>query len=135
MNLLSEPWIPVRCRDGSTQWVNPAEIVRDDVIAFDAVRADFNGALAQFCIGLLQTTSPIDGPIAWRELLRAPPASETLLSWWQPYLEAFECDGAGVRFMQDRDLRADDGEPTDIGNLLIGAPGDSTVLKKRGLVR
>ena len=64
MNLLNEPWMPVRRGDGTREWIAPHQISDPNIVAFDADRPDFNGALAQFAIGLLQTTTPMDSPIA-----------------------------------------------------------------------
>lgn len=125
MNLLTQAWIPVRTVDGGHTWVSPAELSRSDLVAFDAVRADFNGALAQFAIGLLQTTSPAESRVAWGRLLKEPPDETTLRTWFAPRESAFKCDGDGARFMQDFDLRA--GDVQGIGALLIEAPGENTV--------
>lgn len=127
MNLLEERWIPVRLRDGSRERVAPCELAGPQIVAFDAERADFNGALAQFAIGLLQTTTPIDSDIAWRGMLANPPDAQTVQGWFAPHTLAFEFDGPGARFMQDFDLRAADGEPVGIGSLLIEAPGENTI--------
>jgi CRISPR system Cascade subunit CasA len=127
MNLLEDRWIPVRLHDGSQQRVAPHELAGPQVAAFDAERADFNGALAQFAIGLLQTSSPVDSDSAWRNLLKNPPDAQTLQTWFAPHAAAFEFDGAGARFMQDFDLRATDGEPVAIGSLLIETPGENTI--------
>lgn len=139
MNLLTQAWMPVRTADGSRTWVSPTELCRSDLVAFDAVRADFNGALAQFAIGLLQTTSPAESRVAWGRLLKEPPDEAALRTWFGPHAAAFEWDGDGARFMQDFDLRA--GDVQGIGALLIEAPGESTEKKngdlfiKRGQVQ
>lgn len=127
MNLLEEPWIPVLRKDGSRDRVAPASLSQPDIVAFDAPRADFNGALAQFMIGLLQTSTPVSSTIAWRRLLQSPPDAATLADWFAPHATAFTLDGPGTRFMQDFDLRAVDGDPVGIGALLIEAPGENTV--------
>ncbi|MBE2243856.1 MAG: type I-E CRISPR-associated protein Cse1/CasA [Burkholderiaceae bacterium] len=127
MNLLTEPWMPVRRRDGGREWVAPPQLARPDILAFDADRADFNGALAQFAIGLLQTTTPIERHPEWRALLAAPPDEQTLAQWFEPVRAAFEFDGDGARFMQDFRLAADEGTTVDIGTLLIDAPGEQTL--------
>ncbi|MBX9935940.1 MAG: type I-E CRISPR-associated protein Cse1/CasA, partial [Burkholderiaceae bacterium] len=119
MNLLTENWLPVRTRDGHRTWVSPAELSRSDLVAFDAVRPDFNGALAQLAIGLLQTTSPVETSVAWGRLLKTPPDQATLHDWFAPHKLAFEWDGDGVRFMQDFDLRTGTGETQSIAGLLI----------------
>lgn len=140
MNLLNEPWMPVRRRDGSRVWIAPHQISDPDIVAFDADRPDFNGALAQFAIGLLQTTAPVDSPIVWQQLFASPPDVVMLQSWFAPIAAAFEFDGEGARFMQDISLKGDDGTVNEIGALLIESPGDSTKEKnidhfvKRGQV-
>lgn len=126
MNLLNEPWIPVRRRDGSRGWVAPHQISDPEIVAFDADRPDFNGALAQFAIGLLQTTTQMDTPIAWKQLFANPPDATTLESWFAPFRAAFEFDGEGARFMQDRSLRPADGKMKEISLLLIDSPGAKT---------
>src|SRR5258706_7424401 len=127
MNLLEAPWMPVRMRDGGRAWIAPHQLADPLIAAFDADRADFNGALAQFAIGLLQTTTPVDSPMEWRALFDRPPDAATLRDWFSADAAAFESEGDGARFMQDFDLRADDGEPTGIGGLLIEAPGENTI--------
>ena len=127
MNLLNEPWMPVRKRDGSREWVNPSQLSRPDILAFDADRADFNGALAQFAIGLLQTTAPVERDSEWRKLFKEPPSGEALVEWFAPVTAAFEFDGAGARFMQDRTLTPAEGSTRNIAALLVEAPGDKTV--------
>jgi CRISPR system Cascade subunit CasA len=126
MNLLHKPWLPVRHRDGSRGWITPDRLSDPDIVAFDAARPDFNGALAQFAIGLLQTTMPMDSPIAWKQLFANPPDAATLSNWFAPVATAFEFDGDGARFMQDFSLKADEGTSNEIGALLIESPGDST---------
>lgn len=59
MNLITDAWIAVRRRSGAIQTISPAEIVsaisEDPIVDFNECRPDFNGAAAQFLIGLLQT--------------------------------------------------------------------------------
>ncbi len=133
MNLLNAPWMPVRKRDGNREWINPAQLARPDIVAFDADRADFNGALAQFAIGLLQTASPVDGPSRWRSWFKEPPSDVTLAECMAPLATAFEFDGSGPRFMQDASLGAGEGVLCDIGSLLIEAPGENTTKDNRDL--
>lgn len=109
MNLLAEKWLPVRRSTGQVDWVAPHQITEPDIVAFAANRADFNGALAQMMIGLLQTTTPIDDEDGWEGLLDAPPSAEVLQEWFTPTAEAFVLDGDGARFMQDFSLTAAEG--------------------------
>ena len=141
MNLLQEAWIPVRHADGRREWISPAKLSDPTVVAFDADRADFNGALAQFAIGLLQTTSPAKNSLQWKRLFETPPDEPTLQSWFEPHAAAFDLDGDGARFMQDFDLRASDADPVSVSGLLIESPGENAVKNnrdhfvKRGQVR
>lgn len=132
MNLLQDPWMPVRDAQGRREWITPDRLADPQWRAFDADRPDFNGALAQFAIGLLQTTTPVDSPIEWRELYRAPPTADVLRQWFRPVVCAFELDGDGPRFMQDRFLKLNDAKDRDedsgrsnsIQNLLIDVAGE-----------
>ncbi|MBN8492950.1 MAG: type I-E CRISPR-associated protein Cse1/CasA [Burkholderiales bacterium] len=140
MNLLDEPWMPVRLHSGEREWIAPHQLSDARIAAFDADRADFNGALAQFAIGLLQTCTTVDNAIEWRGFFSAPPDQTALHAWFEPHRNAFEFDGSGARFMQDFDLRATEGESVAIGSLLIETPGENTLKNnsdhfvKRGLL-
>ncbi len=127
MNLLTEPWLPVRKRDGGREWVNPSQLARPDIVAFDADRADFNGALAQFAIGLLQTTTPVERHSGWRKLFDEPPDAGTLAQWFAPLAGAFEFDGNGARFMQDAILASVEGESHRIEGLLLDSPSENAL--------
>lgn len=132
MNLLHDPWMPVRDAQGQRHWITPDQLADPRWLAFDADRPDFNGALAQFAIGLLQTTTPAANEIDWRNLLKSPPSEETLRTWFKPFTGAFELDGEGPRFMQDRHLkptvgkeRSDDsGGVERVQQLLIDCAGE-----------
>ncbi len=74
MNLLESQWIPVR-RESGESYIAPWQLTEpdDSVLELAAPRPDFNGALLQFLIGLLQTPAPrrmaINGRTGWRSLL------------------------------------------------------------------
>ena len=125
MNLLLDPWIPVRLRNGAREKISPDRIADPDVVAFDADRPDFNGALAQFAIGLLQCATPVNSASEWRARFKVPPTADMLKAWFAPIQYAFVFDGDDARFMQDRSLQGD--EFNDIAGLLIDAPGANTV--------
>ena len=141
MNLLEEKWLPVRRSTGQVDWIAPQQITEPDIVAFAANRADFNGALAQMMIGLLQTTTPVDDEGDWEDLLDTPPSAEVLQKWFAPAKEAFVLDGDGARFMQDFSLTLAEGAEYTIDALLIDAAGGSTIDKntdhfvKRGTIK
>ena len=132
MNLIDDPWIPVRRRGGEQERLAPWQLTdgheENPVVALDAPRPDFNGALLQFLIGLLQVATP---PAAvddsdWEAWLEEPPNPDVLRQRFIPYAEAFQLDGEGPRFMQDLDAEAVIGQEP-IKALLIDAPGSQTL--------
>ncbi|MCK9196041.1 MAG: type I-E CRISPR-associated protein Cse1/CasA [Syntrophales bacterium] len=127
-NLIDERWIPVRRRDGSSDKIAPHEVTKgfDDnpIVSLDAPRPDFNGALIQFLIGLVQTTAAPDDEDDWEELLIAPPSPESLLERFMTVRDAFNLGGDGPRFMQDfEEISTKD---SSIEGLLIESPGAHT---------
>ncbi len=137
MNLINDPWIPVRCADGSNRHIRPHELTITDnpVVALDAPRPDFNGALAQFLIGLLQTVCAPTNEEQWEDWLWSPPAPDLLAQRFAPIAPCFELDGDGPRFMQEFD-RALDGKPIALpaSDLLIEAPKGIDLFVKYGTV-
>jgi len=123
MNLIFDQWIPIHSESGCEERIAPWQVTEPDdpIIALVAPRPDFNGALMQFLIGLLQTTAAPKNHDAWADWLEEPPAPEKLRAKFAPFGEAFELDGDGPCFMQDaEDL---EGEAKPISALLIEAPG------------
>lgn len=127
LNLITDPWIPVRRKSGARELIAPWAITdrhdSDPIVALDAARADFKGALAQFLIGLLQTAaSPDRGKgIDWNLWLENPPSPEKLRTLFMPHAEAFELGGDGPRFLQDFESLSDEAKP--IAALFIEIPG------------
>lgn len=130
-NLLTGRWIPVKRRSGAVLFIAPHEITSDynsdPIVELAAPRPDFNGALIQFLIGLIQTTfSPAD-PRTWRKYQGAPPPVEELERAFSPFEFAFNLDGEGPRFMQDYDSSIESkGEARPINRLLINEPGEKS---------
>lgn len=122
MNLLEADWIPVRRRDGSQTWISPLQISDPDVVGLAANRADFNGALAQFLIGLLQTTTPMDSLSEWEAWLDLPPGANELTKWFEPVKAAFVLDEDGPRFMQDLTILDEKFSESEVASLLIEQP-------------
>lgn len=134
MNLLDEAWIPVRRSNGEQDWITPLQITEPTIIALDARRPDFNGSLIQFLIGLVQTTTPMDSEIEWKQWNENPPTADQLKQWFEPVHEAFVFDGDGARFMQDFGLRTEGVSEKDfnsISSLLIEAPGENTLKENK----
>jgi CRISPR system Cascade subunit CasA len=133
-NLLHEQWIPVTRKTGETPvYISPSQITdgltTNPIVALAAPRPDFNGALIQFLIGLVQTACPPADESEWRKKFRNPPSPEELKMAFERYVNAFNLDGKGPRFMQDLDLSTTDGEMNNIDHLLMEMPGDQTMDK------
>jgi CRISPR system Cascade subunit CasA len=130
-NLIDEKWIPVKRRDGTEEKIAPWQITEgftdNPVVSLNSVRADFDGALIQFLIGLVQTVAaPLDEE-EWEDFFASPPAPEVLRTRLMMVHHAFELGGDGPRFMQD--LEKPDAKPKGIFSLLIDAPGDNAIDK------
>ena len=121
MNLIESQWLPVRRQSGEAL-IAPWQITEPDdpVLALAAPRPDFNGALLQFLIGLLQTACPPENDEQWGEWLESPPSSEVLNHRFHSIAHAFDLDGDGPRFMQDALLLDEkDIKKVPITNLMI----------------
>jgi CRISPR system Cascade subunit CasA len=126
-NLLFDSWIPIKTRQGENRSpIKAYEIVQKDIVALDTPRADFNAALMQFLIGLLQTVFAPADPRAWRKFFNQPPSENQLKEKFGSIKEAFYLDGDGYRFMQDA-LAKNAGKrgPIPIEEIVFGAPGES----------
>ena len=133
MNLLDEPWLPVRReKSGRTMivpWQLTDRIDTDPIIALDTPRADFNGSLVQFLIGFFQTVFAPESESKWGQYYERPPGHEQLKAAAETYRQAFELDGDGPRFLQDYNRL--EGDVRCIGGLLIDEPGSNTLKENR----
>ncbi len=139
MNLINDAWIPVRRKNGEKIKISPWQITEgigtdQEIIELAAVRPDFNGALIQFLIGLLQTTCVPKGNSNWLSWLNNSPSADELKSKFEPIVFAFNLDGDGPRFMQDLTIEKEDKKTEEkIENILIDAPGESTLKQNKDL--
>ena len=135
-NLIHQPWLPVRRRDGAVTWIRPWEItslINDNpVVEFAWPRPDFDAAAQEFLIGLLSTAAAPEDEDEWEEWWRRPPLPTVLRSAFTSVDHSFCLDGDGPRFMQDHDP-LEDAAPKPVKLLLIDAPGEQTVKKNTDL--
>src|SRR5665648_694737 len=128
-NLVNEKWIPVRRADGKREIIAPWQVTDDissnPIVSLDANRPDFNGALIQLLIGLVQTTMAPKKEIDWGDRFAKPPVADELKVAFAKVSHAFNLDGDSPRFMQDFDL--DEAKSNHIDKLLVEIPGDETV--------
>lgn len=141
MNLINDPWVPIRRKSGTQDIIAPWQLTENDdpVIALSAPRPDFNGALMQFLIGLLQTTATPENHDSWLDWLESPPKPAQLKDCFEQYAAAFELQGEQGSFMQDFNSLST--EAQSIEKLLIDSPGGKTLndnadhFVKRGRVK
>lgn len=127
-NLIDEPWIPVRRKLGARERIAPWQITdshdSDPLVSLDAPRADFNGSLAQFLIGILQTTCGPNNETDWQTWYVKPPSPAELRERMTTVRHAFNLIGDGPLFMQEPGIALDD--ERRIASLLIDEPGGET---------
>lgn len=141
MNLLKEPWIPVRFFDGTKREVTLTELLSSNLIAdVDVVRGDFYCALKVWLIAILQTFLHPQDQEGWNEGLFKGIDLKRLQDAINKYECAFnlEVNSSGIGFMQcplnDENLpEKDQIDPPNLDTLLFGFPGKSTLDKNHDL--
>jgi CRISPR system Cascade subunit CasA len=128
-NLIDERWIPVERRSGKVELIAPAQVAeRDDPpLRIASPRPDFDGALLEFLVGLLQTAAAPRTEHEWESQFETPPTVAVLKKRLDTVREAFFLDGDGPRFMQEVTLNSDDAKSKAIGYLLINRAGEDNV--------
>jgi len=127
-NLIDERWIPVERKSGKVEMIAPAQIAEreDPPLRIASPRPDFDGALLEFLIGLLQTAAAPATERAWEKEFEKPPEVEALKKRLDIVRDAFFLDGDGPRFMQDLTVGKDPAaKRLPIGGILIDRVGES----------
>ncbi|MBM4160672.1 MAG: type I-E CRISPR-associated protein Cse1/CasA [Ignavibacteria bacterium] len=116
-NLIDEKWIPVKRRDGSEERIRPWEVTdrfdENPIVSLNAPRPDFNGALIQFLIGLVQTTFAPTDSVEWKQKLSISPSTDQLKTAFMTVHNFFELGGDGPQFMQDYDSLKQKSKPIE----------------------
>jgi CRISPR system Cascade subunit CasA len=122
MNLVQDPWLPFRLKDGTEQVLPLSAICDPNVDDFALPRADFQGAAYQFVIGLLQTVFAPEDKYDWHDFYEKPPSDKQLQTALNKAAHAFNATGDGPLFMQDFD-QLGSATLSPVAGLLIEAPG------------
>jgi len=136
LNLITDPWLPVRRLKGGREWIAPAQITADfatnPILALDFPRPDWNAAVTELLIGLLATVAaPLDTR-GWADAWAKPPSPDGLGEKLGQIAFAFNLDGDGPRCFQDIDPLTDS-DPKSISALLIDSPGENAEKKNTDL--
>lgn len=128
-DLRREAWLPFRCRNGDVIWAGPTALTDGigtdrEIVALAAPRADFNGALTEFLVGLMTAALVPADEDAWFEHWNAPPSPEKLQLKLASLPDAFQLLGDGPRFLQDYSPQDLEGDARPIEALLMDSPGE-----------
>ena len=130
LNLITDPWIPVRLKDGGRRVIRPHEMADATIAAPDWPRADLNVACLELLIGLVFVADPPQDDDDWDN--RQTPDPARLAQKLLPFKDAFNLDGEGPRFMQDLELL--EGEPNPPDMLFIDSAGVNTAKNNADLM-
>lgn len=122
LNLISDPWIPVRTANGSRRIIAPWQMAEVDVIASDWPRADLNIACLELLIGLVFLADPPADAEDWQARRAADP--ERLRERLSGFAPAFNLLGEGPLFLQDLEPLGGAVNPIDM--LFIDSAGANT---------
>ncbi len=127
LNLVSDPWIPVHHRNGTTA-VRPDQIAEPGILGFAWPRPDLNLACHELLIGLIYLACPPGDEDARNER----PDQATLRAALAPLAPAFNLLGEGPRFLQD--FEPLEGKPNPPDMLFIDSAGGIAKKKNSDLM-
>ena len=130
LNLISDPWIPVRDRNDERRMIAPWQMADDQLLRLDWPRPDLNLGCLEFLIGLVFLADPPENVEDWEERQTADPVR--LRERLAPYRRAFELTGDGPSFLQDFGPLGGDPNPPDM--LFIDSAGQQTAKNNADLM-
>lgn len=128
LNLITDPWIPMRTKSGTQRIIAPWQMAASDLAFPDWPRPDLNIACLEFLIGLVFLSDPPHDPEDWD----AGRSEQRLKQRLEPYCTAFELSGEGPRFLQDRAPL--DGDPIPPDMLFIDSAGANSARNNADLL-
>lgn len=135
-DLLEERWLPVLRRSGRMDRIAPTEIAEatDPPVRVQSARPDFDAALTEMLIGLLQTSFTPKDDDEWEEVYEKGIEPTDLARRFEPFRGAFRLGGEGPRFMQDLTVHQDHQDVKPVVALLMdeGQSSDSSLFAKTG---
>lgn len=133
LNIITDQWIPIRCKDGSRVTIAPWQMADPDLAFPDWPRPDLNIACLELLIGLVFMADPPLDTADWSA--RRAPDPDRLKAALEPFAPAFNLLGNGPRFMQDMERLEDDAKnvsPPDM--LFIDSAGGQTAKNNADLL-
>ena len=130
LNLISDPWIPVRDRNDERRMIAPWQMADDQLLRPDWPRPDLNLGCLELLIGLVFLADPPENVEDWED--RQMPGPDRLRERLAPYTPAFELTGEGPRFLQD--FEPLEGKPNSPDMLFIDSAGQQTARNNADLM-
>ncbi len=130
MNLIRDPWIPVRDRHDERRLIALWQTADSSLVAPDWPRADLNVACLELLIGSVAMADPPKDSEDWED--RRAPDPERLRARLEAYAPAFNLTGAGPLFLQD--LEPLEGEANSPDLLFIDSAGANTARNNADLM-
>lgn len=130
LNLISDPWIPVRCSDGSRRIIAPWQMSDPGIEGPDWPRPDLNIACHELLIGLVYLADPPENIDDWDR--RVAPDPTRLRDRLAAFATAFNLLGEGPLFLQDLQPLTGDASPADM--LFIDSSGANTARNNADLM-
>ena len=130
LNLILDPWIPVRRTDGGPTVIRPDEIAAPGIVFPDWPRADLNIACLELLIGLVFLADPPADDEEWKA--RRVPDPARLRERLAVLAPGFELTGDAPLFLQD--FEALEGEPNPPDMLFIDSAGANAVRNNADLL-
>ncbi len=135
-DLIEEPWIPVRRKSGKAARIAPWQIAEsaDPPVRVESARPDFDAALTEMLIALVQTAFTPKDDEEWEEVYKGGIEPTVLLRRFESIRDAFRLVGEGPRFMQDLTVHENHQDKKPVVALLMdeGQSGDSSLFAKAG---
>ena len=130
LNLISDPWIPVACADGSRRVIAPWQMAEPGILAPDWPRPDLNIACHELLIGLVYLADPPANERDWER--RQSPEPARLRERLAAFAPAFNLLGDGPLFLQDLEPLEGVANPPDM--LFIDSAGGNTTRNNADLM-
>ncbi len=130
LNLISDPWIPVICSDGSRRVIAPWQMAEPGALAPNWPRPDLNIACLELLIGLVYLADPPASERDWDR--RQPPDPVRLRERLAAFAPAFNLLGDGPLFLQDLERLEGEANPPDM--LFIDSAGANTAKNNADLM-
>jgi CRISPR system Cascade subunit CasA len=126
MNLIFDKWLPVIRKNGSTDEIAIADILKNHednpIVDIIMPRPDFRNSMYQLLIGVVQTAAMPDDEETWNDLWIHPYSNKEFKDKLEQYRECFEIDSDGPAFMQDFNL--DTFTEEKLTNIFLDLPGN-----------